>query len=251
MDKDTDLGGPIGTFPPTQLPLVQAASSADPIQRDRALTALIDCYWKPVYKYLRVKWSISNEEAKDLTQEFFARALEKGFFEKFDPARARFRSYIRMAVDGLAGNERRAAGRKKRGGDLQGRSLDFLQAEEELRAVRTRPDADSDEFFHREWVRNLFGLAVEELRRRCQESKKDLPFLLFERYDLQEAGAHPPLTYDQLGREFNLPTTQVTNYLAFARREFRRIVLEKLRAATGSDEDFRAEARQLLGGLGP
>ena len=117
--------------------------------------------------------------------------------------------------------------------------------------MRTRPDADSDEFFHREWVRNLFGLAVEELQRRCEESKKNLPFLLFERYDLQEAGAHPPLTYDQLGREFNLPTTQVTNYLAFARREFRRIVLEKLRAATGSDEDFRAEARQLLGGLGP
>jgi vacuolar-type H+-ATPase subunit H len=41
--------------------------------------------------------------------------------------------------------------------------------------------------------------------------------------------------------------TQVTNHLAWARREFRRLVLEALEEATGSEEEFRAEARQLLG----
>jgi hypothetical protein len=39
----------------------------------------------------------------------------------------------------------------------------------------------------------------------------------------------------------------VTNHLAWARREFRRLVLEALAEATGSAEEFRAEARQLLG----
>ena len=44
-----------------------------------------------------------------------------------------------------------------------------------------------------------------------------------------------------------LPVTQVTNFLAFARREFRRIVLEILREITSSDREFREEARRLLG----
>jgi RNA polymerase sigma factor (sigma-70 family) len=248
MEQDTDLGGPIGSFPLTQLPLVQATASPDPVQRHQALAALIECYWKPVYKYLRVKWRTSNEDAKDLTQEFFARTLEKSFFEKFDPARARFRTYLRIAVDGFASNERKAAGRQKRGGNLQGRSFDFAQAEEELLAGADYPDADLDRFFHREWVRSLFSLAVEELRGRCRESNKNLSFLLFQRYDLERASSDAAFTYEELAQEFQLPITQVTNHLAYARREFRRIVLEKLRATSASDEEFRAEARQLLGG---
>jgi hypothetical protein len=39
----------------------------------------------------------------------------------------------------------------------------------------------------------------------------------------------------------------VTNYLAFARREFRRAVLAQLREMTGSEEEFQREAQTLLG----
>jgi RNA polymerase sigma factor (sigma-70 family) len=208
----------------------------------------LECYWKPVYKYLRIKWQIANEDAKDLTQSFFALALEKSFFEKFDPARARFRTYLRMAVDGYVANERKSSGRQKRGGGIDHFSLDFAGAEEELSGLAHRPRDDGDEFFRREWIRSLFGLAVDELRRRCQELDKDVAFSLFARYDLKEADSDKPITYDQLAREFNVPVTQVTNHLAYARREFRRIVLDKIRAATGSEEEFRAEARQLVGG---
>ena len=48
-------------------------------------------------------------------------------------------------------------------------------------------------------------------------------------------------------RQFGLKTSDVTNYLAYARREFRRIVLEQLREMTGSEEEFRREAHTLLG----
>ena len=54
-------------------------------------------------------------------------------------------------------------------------------------------------------------------------------------------------SYAELAREMGIPETQVTNHLAWARREFRRLVLEALEEATGSEEEFRAEARQLLG----
>ncbi len=104
----------------------------------------------------------------------------------------------------------------------------------------------TEEYFRREWVRSLFGLAIEDLRRLCEARSKPAPFELFERYDLDRDAAGQ-LTYDQLASEFGLPVTTVTNHLAYARREFRRIVLERLREITGSEREFRSEARLLLG----
>jgi hypothetical protein len=50
-----------------------------------------------------------------------------------------------------------------------------------------------------------------------------------------------------LAQEFGLDQTTVTNYLAAARRDFRRLVLEKVREITATEEEFRNEARSLLG----
>ena len=59
-------------------------------------------YWKPVYRFLRSKFRQDNEDAKDLTQGFFTTALERDFFARFDPAKASFRTYLRMAVERFA-----------------------------------------------------------------------------------------------------------------------------------------------------
>jgi RNA polymerase sigma factor (sigma-70 family) len=234
-------------FPLTRRSVVRAAASADPETRQRAFDALVAAYWKPVYKYLRLKWSASGEDAEDLTQGFFTRAIEKGFFDRFDPARARFRTYLRACLDGFVANERQSAGRLKRGGGAEHVSLDFGGAEAELARQGPSESADMEEYFHREWVRSLFGLAVEALRRRCTEAGKEVHFALFERYDLDGPDAAARPSYADLAREIGIPETQVTNHLAWARREFRRLVLEALEEATGSEEEFRTEARQLLG----
>jgi hypothetical protein len=72
-----------------------------------------------------------------------------------------------------------------------------------------------------------------------------IQFKLFERYDLDEAETRP--SYADLAAELNVAVTDVTNYLAFARREFRRSVLAQLQEMTGSEEEFRREAQALLG----
>ena len=226
---------------------MRAAASTDPETRRRGFETLVAAYWRPVYKYLRLKWRASGEDAEDLTQGFFARALEKGFFDRFDPGRARFRTYLRACLDGFVANERQSARRLKRGGGAEHVSLDFAGAEAELGRQAPPESGDMDEYFHREWVRSLFGLAVEALRRRCAEAGKSVPFALFERYDLDGSDAERRSSYADLAREMGIPETQVTNHLAWARREFRRLVLETLEEATGSEEEFRAEARHLLG----
>jgi RNA polymerase sigma factor (sigma-70 family) len=234
-----------GPFPATRRSVVLASRDPDPEVRRTAFAALVESYWKPVYKYLRVKWQSGEEDARDLTQSFFLAALEKGTFDRYDPARARFRTFLRTCLDGFAVNEHRAVQRLKRGGGMAPLSLDFEGAEEELARQGRMDQIDPEEYFHREWVRGLFARAVEELRRRCREAGRDRRFAVFERYDLEEDSARP--TYAALGKDLGIPATQVTNELAAARRELRSIVLATLRELTVSDDEFRAEARDALG----
>jgi RNA polymerase sigma factor (sigma-70 family) len=234
-----------GQFPATRWSLIVAARSVVPKERQRALEILTATYWKPVYKYIRLRWDKDNEQAQDLTQDFFLRILDKDFLARYDPGRARLRTFLRACVDHLIANDDKAARRLKRGGEMQFLSLDFESAEGELRRIEIPSPDSMDDFFDREWVRSVFSLSLEKLRQECEQRGKQTHFRLLEFYDIDEAGKE--LTYEQVGHRFDLKTTDVTNYLAYARREFRRIVLEQLREMTSSEEEFRREARTLLG----
>jgi RNA polymerase sigma factor (sigma-70 family) len=234
------------TFPATRHSAVREAASADPETRRRGFEALATAYWKAVFKHLRFT-GFSREDAEDLTQGFFARAYEKGFFDSYDPARSRFRTFLRVCLDGFVSNERAAARTLKRGGGQLLLSLDFDGAEGELAHVVRAPNTDPDESFRQEWVRSVFGQALESLRRRARDVGKEAALAVFERYDLDGPDAVTKPTYADLARELGLPVTQVTNHLAWARREFRRLALDALAAQCGSDEEFKEEARDLFG----
>jgi DNA-directed RNA polymerase specialized sigma24 family protein len=245
MDPDTDIGGPLHKFPVTNHSAIANARSEDQVARQRALDTILTSYWKPVYKYVRLKWQASNEDAKDLTQGFFANAFEKDHFANYDATKASFQTFLRTCLDGFVANERKAGNRLKRGGGMDHYSLDFAAAEDELASHAVTSTINPEDYFHREWVRWMFTLALEVFRQRCEESGRTVHFQLFERYDLNDDNSH--VSYASLGKEFGLEPATVNNYLAAARRDFRRIVLEKLREITATDEEFRTEARSLLG----
>jgi RNA polymerase sigma factor (sigma-70 family) len=234
-----------GLFPRTAWSAIEAVRSADPELRRRALERIVAIYWKPVYKYLRVRHGRSSADAEDLTQELFASLLDRGTLESYDPTRARLRTFLRGCIDALVANADRDARRLKRGGGAQPLSLEFELAEGELARSGPTAPASPDELFDREWVRSLFESAVEQLRADCEARGRLVPFTLFERYDLDEGEDRP--TYADLARELGIAATDVTNGLAAARRELRRIVLDLLRETTSSDAEFRREARALLG----
>ena len=251
MTEDTKIGGPSGRFPATHWSAVLAARSDDPAERSRALEAIAAAYWKPIYKYVRIRWGKSNEDAKDLTQDFFAKLFEKEYLDAFDPAKARLRTFLRVCADRFVANEAKAAGRLKRGGGAVHVSLDFDAAETELQRAGSHLQLPAspesmDEFLEKEFIRSLFGIALEKLRRECESRGKQIHFRLFEIYDLEGDGS-PKASYAELAKEFKIAPTDVTNYLAFARREFRRIALDSLREMTASEDEFRREARALLG----
>jgi RNA polymerase sigma factor (sigma-70 family) len=239
---------PLGTravFPTTRLSLLAGARSADPDERARSMDAVLRAYWRAVYKHLRARWHRSREDAEDLTQGFFAVALEKEYLAAYDAGRGRFRSYLRMCVDRYASKEHRDGRRDKRGGGARHLSLDFGAAEGELSPrLPVAPDR-VERLFDEEWCRTLFALALEALRVELEAAGRGDHYRLFERYELRDEEA--TVTYADLAGELGVPVTTVTNRLAVVRRELRRHVLEQLRAITSSEDELRDEARAVLG----
>jgi RNA polymerase sigma factor (sigma-70 family) len=236
-------------FPVTRWSVIDAIKSEDPAEQTRALDTLFAAYWKPVYKYVRLRWNRPTEDAQDLTQGFFAEMLERNLLAKYDPAKSRLRTYLRLCVDSFVMNQEKAARRQKRGGNATHVALDVQSAEGELTGATIDPASipspeSLEEFFEKEWVRSLFALAVEDLRKFCSERERERTFRLFEEYDLS---GDADISYEKLAAEFAIPVTDVTNALSWARREFRRIALERLREICGSDEEFHREARAVFG----
>ena len=236
-------------FPPTRYSVLEAARGEAAPERARALETLFSAYWKPVYKYIRLKFHQSPSDAQDLTQGFFAELLERNLLTHFDPSRARLRTYLRLCVDSFALNERKAAIRQKRGGGITHLALDFADAEGELQAgvidPATIPSPESwSDFFEKEWIRSLFSMAVEDLRLLCSDRHKNSTFAIFQAYDLE---GEADVSYAALAARLNLSVSDVTNQLSWARREFRRLVLARLQSICSNDEEFRRESRSLLG----
>lgn len=228
-DTDTAIGGPRHHFPSTRLSLLEAAATGLP---NEALEGVVALYWKPVYRFIRIKFRKNNEDAKDLAQGFFTTALQRDFFARFDPAKASFRTYLRMAVERFTQSQYAAGNRQKRGGDVE------FEPVEEQAATTESPE----QIFEREWQRQLFALALDELRAQCEECGKQLQFRIFEAYDL--ADSERP-SYAQLALRHAIPETSVTNYLAWARRMLRGLVTERLRGTTSGPRELHEEMRRV------
>jgi RNA polymerase sigma factor (sigma-70 family) len=231
-------------FPATHLSLLRRIRSDDADTRSRARDALASVYWAPLYTHVRLNHGVEPADAEDLTQGFFADALRRDLFARYDPARARFRTYLRACIDSYVANTFEAERRRKRGGGTAILSLDAAEVEGRL---TSDAGGDPDAVFHREWVRSVLAAALARLRRRYGESGRSIRLTLFERYDVADADGRARPTYPALAKEYGIPETQVTNWLAAARRDFRSAVLETLRDLSGSDEELRRDTLELLG----
>ena len=231
-------------FPATRRSVLERIQSGDPDVRRTAFGDLSEGYWKPSYHYLRLHWRLPAASAEDVVQAFFAAAFEKQYVERYDPAKAKFRTFLRMCLDRFVQNHQKAERAEKRGGGQPHLPLDFPAAERELSAIAVQDRRDLDRFFHDETVRALFARTVDAMRRAYEGEGKSIIFRVFERHDL-----HPSadLSYASVAREFDLTSAQVTNYLHAARSRFREQALLNLRALVGTDDEFRDEARELFG----
>lgn len=247
MKNQTSIGGNRG-IEKTSLTMLAGFDSNDQNLKQNSLETLIRYYWKPVYKYFRLKWNQSNEQAKDLTQSFFTSLIESSTLKNYSPDISSFRHYIKVCADRFASNNDRATKALKRGGHLKMESLDFEAAEAELPYAPDLAIA-SEDIFHVEWLRNLVEISLLELETKMHANGKQLEFELFRLRDVEpQDGSNVP-QYADLAEQFSIPLTQVTNFLASTRKTFRQIVISNIRSMTSSQAEYESELTVLFAGM--
>jgi DNA-directed RNA polymerase specialized sigma24 family protein len=224
-------------FPDTRVSQVLALSSDDPSLRSRAVDLVVTAYRGPVIAVLRKQWSLDIDDAEDLAHDFFAHALEREWLARYDRDKGRFRTFLRKCLQDFAHTKYEASRRLKRGGHMTAVALDD--------ADNMASEAEVDGLFAQEWARSVLTMSLDRLREQCAADDRHLTYDVFVAHDVD--GADDPPRYADLARRFEIPATQVANYLHWARSRFRGHVLDTLRALTTSDVEFREEARALLG----
>jgi RNA polymerase sigma factor (sigma-70 family) len=160
-------GGAAHAFIDTPWNELLRARARDPRQ---AVALVCQHYWFPVYGFIRTL-GVAQDEALDVTQGFFAGVLERDDLARVDPARGRFRSWLRSAARAHLYNELDRARAKKRGQAVT-LSIDALSAAQRL-ALEPHDDGLSpDRLFDRRWALTVTERTLERLRARYAEQGK-------------------------------------------------------------------------------
>jgi RNA polymerase sigma factor (sigma-70 family) len=162
------------SFATTHWSLVLAAGKRALPESSKALAALCQAYWPPVYAFVR-RQVTDLHEAQDLTQAFFTQLLEKNVLAVAQPSRGRFRSFLLTSVRNFLLNEWDKRKAQKRGGGQNLLAIDFQQEDSKL----WREPADKltpEKLFERQWVLALLEQVMGRLRAEQAKAGKEKIF---------------------------------------------------------------------------
>lgn len=143
----------------TRWSLVQAAKGDTP-QGRAALAELCEIYYRPIEAQMH-HWITDPDEAREMTQAFFARLLSGHQLAGAESARGRFRSYLFAAARHFLISERRAQQAAKRGATITD-EVDAI-AEEIADAANAQPDIEFDRAWACAWIQRALSSLEAEL----------------------------------------------------------------------------------------
>jgi RNA polymerase sigma-70 factor (ECF subfamily) len=223
----------------TRWSLVLRAGDAAAPARGQALSELCETYWYPLYAYLR-RDGCDEDQARDLTQGFFAEVLEKNVIAAADPERGRFRAFLFTALRNYAHKERRKERAAKRGGTSTILSFDVDQAEARYRLEPV--DALTPErIFERRWAMTLVGRALEAVRAESVAKGKGEQF---DRLCPCLTGSLGT-TYAELAAELGIREGSVKVAVHRLRQRFRRRLTEAIAHTVSEPGELEQELRHL------
>ena len=232
------------SFATTHWSLVLAAGHGSRPDAGAALATLCEAYWYPLYYYVR-RCGYRAEEAQDLTQEFFAKLLEKGSLKVADPDRGRFRSFLLASLTHFLANEWRRASARKRGGGKPAISLDAESAETRYRREPAH-DLTPEKAYERRWALLLLEKALSKLRDEYAASGKSK---VFARLSGFLAGREHVL-YEKAARELDMTEGAVKVAVHRLRRRCRAILRAEVAQTVADPADVDEELRHLMAAVG-
>jgi RNA polymerase sigma-70 factor (ECF subfamily) len=202
---------------------------------------LCRAYWYPLYAFVRSSGQ-GPEEARDLTQEFFARLLEKKWLKDADPERGKFRTFLLSAIKHFLANEWHRGQALKRGGGRKLIELDALEAEERF-AMEPRESATPEAIYERRWALQLLERAQTRL---AQEAAVTGGAEKLRALEPALTGERTDATYEALAVELKTTSSTVKSWVLRLRRRFRELLRAEAQETLGPGENVDEELRGLL-----
>jgi RNA polymerase sigma-70 factor (ECF subfamily) len=236
--SDADSGP--SRFRTTAWSVVAAAQNHDSETYQRSLQYLCKTYWKPIYNYTRRR-GFDHDTARDLTQDFFAMFLEKGFVDSADRERGKFRTFLLTALTRFLSKQYRK--QKKHRNTVP---LEVAQFEngETMMHDELYEEATPEDAFNRSWAHSLIAQTLQRMREECTEGRQGLYARVFAAY-IESATDTRPKSYREIGEVFDLSETDVTNYLHRGRNIFQKMLREEVRQSVTTDAEVEEEIRDL------
>lgn len=229
------------SFYTTRWSTVLAAADRSSPESAEALATLCRVYWYPLYAFVRRR-GYSAHEAEDLTQEFFARLLEKDYLKGIGPEKGRFRSFLLVCMRRFLANEWDRSRAKKRDSGRAMISIDLREAEN--RYCGEPADCMTGErIFERRWALALLEQAIGRLEDEFRRSKKTR---LFERLKVYLVAEHRAPPYAQVAEELGMSEGAVKVAVHRLRQRFRRTVRAEVARTLDDPNDVDDEIRRLF-----
>lgn len=245
--EDSDLGLPHGPahFATTHWTVVLTAQRQDSSRAFDALSQLCQTYWYPLYAYVRRR-GYDAHEAQDLTQEFFARLLEKDSLGSVAREKGKFRSFLLASMNHFLAKEWNRAHRQKRGGGCVIVSLNDDSAENRYRQ-EPATDLAADKLFERRWAMTLLEGAMTRLRQEFHSAGKAS---LFDELKVFLSGGRTDEGYAGVAARVKLTEGAVKVAVHRLRKRYGEILREEIVQTVSSPEEVEEEIRYLFQVLG-
>jgi len=240
-DVDAPYSAPRGEwFASTHWSVVLAAKNGDSDTASEALEELCRTYWPPLYAFIR-REGHDEAEAKDLTQEFFLRLIDREFLQHLRHRRGKFRSFLLTFLKHFLMEQRGKAKTQKRGGGATIISMEQL-VEEGSYLNETVDHFSPDQVFERRWAQTVFQVALNRLRDEYVQSGRGPFFDLLKDFQPREPGAP---SYAELGARFGMTEAAVKSAVQRMHQRHREILREEIAHTVTSPHEIDGEIRHL------
>lgn len=225
-------------FPVTAWTLVRRlqAGEAAPTAEE-ALDSLCKTYWQPVRRYLRAL-GCREEEAADVTQEFFASFLRNGGFERANPELSKLRTFIKLAAGNFLTNHWRNQSTQRRGGGVTAENID------EVPEIAEAERSLAEQAYDRAWAQAVLSRALSKVESGYARRGRTEVFEAIKGGLLRPGGiTDAPAVAEKLG----IPEAQVRLAVYRARQRLAESLRSEVAATVESAADADEEVRYLIG----
>jgi RNA polymerase sigma factor (sigma-70 family) len=238
--SDEATSRPQGLFATTHWSVVVNAAELGSPGASEALEKLCRTYWYPLYAYVR-RAGYSSEDAQDLTQDFFAHLLAKGYLSLANRSRGKFRSFLLTSLKHHLANEYHHRTRAKRGGGAQLVWLDGLSAEARFAAEPTETN-NPETLYERRWALTLLETSLCRLREEYQAQGRAAVFQALKDYVWGEKNS---ATYAEIAAQLGLTEEAVKKVVQRLRLRLRVLLRAEIAQTVTVLGDVEGELRHL------